>query len=983
MQVGADVHSCGYFSQARAEGKPRSEKGWSAGEASLSLSITDHQRQGNYLGNLGDEEECESADTVKNSEPRTTEGLWPGSTTSAFGKAAAGQSLSALKEAVCPVNVPSDRSAASKTESTGTGEWRAPNLTPRVIPGVAPHQKPANLCRSLSVTEQEVKEAKIQSQKIAAQLTTPPSANSKGVLLFNKRKKRVNEFTLTSYGKQELQSGAEASPPVNGDGGAPRDRLAGGSSVEPRGSAELPSSSEETSVPYFERRVKEDIMEASMAENHVGTGILEERKEEAEDCAAEEEGEEECREGMAGECKDVTEECGVMQDTADLMGESPLETNDLLKPVRSTMEVHLETSHLIHEPDKVYMDLPGDVKLVNNQIDGDKISESQEVYAPEEKQPLVMNRTPKPFLSEVVSPKPFAPQVGPPTGSPVYSSPPPVSRITSPPPFANSFPTAVGQSAGYTNTPSVSANKTGILEESRMRRAARKPMFTFHEKPKVAPNPELLSLVQGIDVKKKSGQAESLNEEDYLSLGAEACTFAHQKASPPAASKQMASGQDGPPIPEWASCLKPPELRAPRRSGATQTLMEVKGKGAELFARRQSRMERYTFESSPARDNPPPRPPSPTMSLPPSWKCHDNGRTSPAPQHGPPRSLRVGSRPPPSAFAQVNKSTPGGSSPRAGADLGSHQLSSSLYIISPNKSPLTSLPRAAPSPPKPVVPGAVPYARQASAPPSSRAPPFVAAKPPSVPPSPAGVNGFGDHSPSVDIRSPGFEAAPASPAGSSSPRPKDVTQAPRPSFSARRAGLEPQTRTSPAAQPWKPSLNRRLSSPQTYSETLRTQPANNCSPGSPRSPFHPISPTVITPSNWSPLRDPKPGSPARPGGNSAESRRLKDLLAKNVVSAARRKKLSSPTSPSDLPSPLSPRAGGLSPLSPLSGVSLANANSPTRISPARSPLKLYRRSLTDSDFSVGSDDSGPRSPSYYNFCPRGWSGSKMRQSDQL
>ncbi|XP_067900157.1 synaptopodin isoform X2 [Heterodontus francisci] len=834
------------------------------------------------------------------------------------------------------------------------------------------------LCRSLSVSEQEAKDARIQSQKIAAQLTTPPSANSKGVLLFQKRKKRVNEFTLMSYGKQEPWSGSEVSRPVDGDGRAPRDHLDATPAEKARGSANSSSSSEGSSIPYFERRVKGDSMDASTVGNHEFAGVLEGRTEEVEDCASEDEGEEQYGEGAVGELGGATEAAGeqdVVQGVMNSTVEYPLKTNNLVKPARTTMEVRLMSSQQQHEPDdKVYMDLPGEL---NSQTDGDKIQESQEVYVPEEKQAPVANRTPKPFLSEGVSPKPYKPQVGMPAGSPfspVYSNPPPVSQMRSPPPSASSGPSAVAQAA---KPPAVWANKTGILEESRMRRAGRKPMFTFHEKPKVTPNPELLSLVQGIDVKKKS-EAEPLTEEDCLGLGAEASTFAQQKSPPPVAPKPVVSSQGDTPIPEWASCLKSPELRAPRRLGATQTLTEVKGKGAELFARRQSRMERYTFESSPAKDSQP-RPPSPTMSLPPSWKCRDE-RHSPSPFNH--KSLHLGSRPPSSAFAQVNKVN---SSPQALADPARHQphqLNSSLFIISPDKSPLTSLPRGAPSPPRLIFPGTTSYVRQTSAPPSSYPPPPTAAKPPAVPPPLSRVNGFTNHSPSVDLREPAFQPAQASPSSSPSPRPKEVTQAPRPSFSARRAGLQPQGQTSPATSPWKPNFDRRLSNPRLYTDTFRTQPISECRPGSPKSPFYPISPPAAD--NWSPTREPKPSSPARPGGDSTDSRRLKDLLAKNVVSAARRKKLSSPitspTIPGDLALPLSPQTSCLSPPLPLSS-SVSSPDPPTRS--VRSPLKLYRRSLTDSEFSLGSDDSGLRSPSYYNFCPRGWSGSKLRQSDQL
>uniref|UniRef100_UPI00398E72DA synaptopodin n=1 Tax=Pristiophorus japonicus TaxID=55135 RepID=UPI00398E72DA len=880
MQVGADVRSCGYLARARARSRPR----WSTGEAGPPPSITDQRRPHNHLGGWEDQEQCKAGGTGADREHH-----------------------------VSPSGSPSDQRAPCRTEPRVAGELVAPKVVPQVLPAEAAHHRPARLCRSLSASEQETKEARLQSQKIAAQLTTPPGANSKGVLLFNKRKKRVNEFTLTSYGRRE--PGGRA--PVDGDAGAPVDGLAG----EPGGSSDSPSSSsEDPGVPYFERRAKGDSMEAE--DSAPG---------ETRNCAPE--GEEAPHRPAAG---------------------GPPEASDLARPARTTMEVRLAASRPPREPDEAYMDLPGDGG------EGREAGVAEEEEEEEEKQALVVNRTPKPFLSEGAAPKPY---VAPPAVSPcppVYSNPPPVCRMTSPPPMARSSPPA--------ESPVVWSNKTGLLEESRMRRAARKPMFTFHEKPKVTPNPELLSLVQGIDVKKRSGQAEGLAEEDYLGLGAEACTFAQQKASPPAGSKPEAPSQDGAAAPEWASCLKPPELRAPHRSGATQALAEVKGKGAELFARRQSRMERYTFESSPAAQTRP-RAPSPTASLPPSWRCRDESALAN-------RGLRPGPRPQASAFTPPPPPADRAPAEPPRRQQPSHQLSSSLFIIAPDRGPLNALPRAAPSPPRLLLPGAPPYHRQTSAPPAQ---PRPADKPP------AGTNGFGHHSPAADLRG----LAGASPGGgATSPRLKEATQAPRPSFSARRAGLEPQGWMSPTTPPWKPSFERRLSSPRMYTGIIRSPPGNECRPCNPGSPFSPVSPPagVATPNSWSPLRTPKTGSPAQPSAGGSEGRRLKDLLAKNVVSAARRKKLSGPgPGPSPTPGPSS-RRRRRRPSPPAPGPP-ASPRLPPRCCPAspsaRSPLRLYRRSLTDSEFSLGSDDSGPRSPSYYNFCPRGWSGSKLRQSDQL
>ncbi|XP_053272010.1 synaptopodin-2 isoform X2 [Pleuronectes platessa] len=82
------------------------------------------------------------------------------------------------------------------------------------------------------------------------------------------------------------------------------------------------------------------------------------------------------------------------------------------------------------------------------------------------------------------------------------------------------------------------ASRTGLLMDARKRNTG-KQMFTFKEAPKVSPNPALLNLLNKGD--KKLG-FESGPEEDYLSLGAEACNFlqpprAKQKNPPPVAPK--------------------------------------------------------------------------------------------------------------------------------------------------------------------------------------------------------------------------------------------------------------------------------------------------------------------------------------------------------------------------------------------------------------------------------------------------------------
>ncbi|XP_074855828.1 synaptopodin 2-like protein isoform X2 [Carettochelys insculpta] len=180
------------------------------------------------------------------------------------------------------------------------------------------------------------------------------------------------------------------------------------------------------------------------------------------------------------------------------------------------------------------------------------------------------------------------------------------------------------------------APRTGILQEAR-RRSTKKPMFsTTAEKKKNSPNPELLSLVQNLDEKPKSDHPgagfESGPEEDFLSLGAEACNFMQPsgrkvKVPPPVAPKPQQQGAS-----------------AGLVNGAPD-MLQLKGKGAELFAKRQSRMDKFVVEAAPTPGSKP-RAPSPTPSLPSSWKYSPNIRAPPPiaynPLHSPFYPLAAG-----------------------------------------------------------------------------------------------------------------------------------------------------------------------------------------------------------------------------------------------------------------------------------------------------------------------------------------------------
>ncbi|XP_051523987.1 synaptopodin 2-like protein [Myxocyprinus asiaticus] len=160
---------------------------------------------------------------------------------------------------------------------------------------------------------------------------------------------------------------------------------------------------------------------------------------------------------------------------------------------------------------------------------------------------------------------------------------------------------------------SVPATRTGILQEA-CRRGTKKPMFnTQEEKKPPSYNPELLSLVQNLDDKFRSGVEagfESGPEEDFLNLGAEACNF-----------MQAQRNKMPPPV-------------TPKPAHPAPEIPQMQGKGAELFARRQSRMDRFVVDKQP-KSPAQPRDPSPTPSLPTNWKLSPNIRAPPPINYNP------------------------------------------------------------------------------------------------------------------------------------------------------------------------------------------------------------------------------------------------------------------------------------------------------------------------------------------------------------
>ncbi|TNN33288.1 Synaptopodin [Liparis tanakae] len=700
-----------------------------------------------------------------------------------------------------------------------------------------------NLTRSASLSEKELKEARVRSQIIAAQLTVPSGSSSRGVQLFNRRRQRVSAFTLESCGED---SGAGRAEDVR---------------TEP--SSNTPAWAERsTEDKDRDLNLKNSATKPPPGRVHSGGDIIEEpgrgfqKGDYMEDVAIqerhflpvnEEEEEEE-------EARDRIHEIPPGSNNPDpvLMRRDEVEADTLTGPAPQG-KLH-NGCQSISGTERAPVSTAKQTSAITNRTARPFFSPLT-VQSPEAASP-VMGIPPPPSyatppLPAIAAPQPlaFSPPPPPPsyptpplpafTNQPpqtYYSSPSPMSPVMSPsfnappqfpmssvsqyPPMPQYGPPTAPRPSTFVPQP-ITQIKTGILEEGAAKRGNRKSMFTFKEKTVVAPNPELLSLVQGVDERKKHGNRsvpEPASEEELLALGAEASNFLAKE-------EDMAEEARAP---EWASCLKTSRTRPRAEHRPEQTLTNVSGKGADLFVKRQSRMEKYVVEKQNAGHV---RSPSPTMSLPPSWVFPSNmpGRVKAIAKNSDmsaqlsqnlkaqqvvqkPKQKAAAPEPIPEAPLLENGCS------KLEMELSRHrpyQLPASLFILNPVKDPISSLPRGAPQSRN--LPSSQSFSRKASLPSPFSAQPMS----PQLPLSP--TRGAAEYGPDPAFGEPRTSSSMAAFSPERVASPRSGFQAPRPTFSAKKAGIAPQTPTDsfPVEPPSEtrtptrtPSLSRRFSSPE-------------------------------------------------------------------------------------------------------------------------------------------------------------------------
>ncbi|NXL63595.1 SYNP2 protein, partial [Chordeiles acutipennis] len=823
----------------------------------------------------------------------------------------------------------------------------------------------ARLRRSESLSEKQVKEAKSKCKSIALLLTAAPNPNSKGVLMFKKRRQRARKYTLVSYGTGELERDEDEGEEGEGEEGDKENTFevsllaTSESEIDEDFFSDIDNEGKivtfdwDSGLLEVEKKAKSgDEMQTLPESTGKGAIMFAKRRQRMDQITAEQE-EMKARTMPTEERRETT----VSED---------------FQKVSSSVYQTKEEEMSRHQTcvSKSYADMSQNhSKMVQQNGFGLAPDTNLSFQSSEAQKAASLNKTAKPFPSGVQNraAAPFSPTRN--VTSPLSDipAPPPYCSI-SPPPEAFYRPVSAPVASraappawSLTEPPehiasrderiAVPAKRTGILQEAK-RRSTSKPMFTFKEAPKVSPNPALLSLVHNAEGKKGTGAGfESGPEEDYLSLGAEACNFmqtqaSKQKAPPPVAPKPSLkiSPTAGTPVsPVWSPAavaankapsfpapaspqaaypapLKSPQypqspahppstlnlagpfkgpqatLASPSHTpkttpvtaspGGTKPPFEMppamSGKGAQLFARRHSRMEKYVVDSETVQANMA-RASSPTPSLPASWKYSSNVRAPPPVAYNPIHCPSY----PPAATKLSSKSTAATKNtkrkPKKGLnalDIMKHQpyqLDASLFTFQP-PSTKESL--------------AIKQTSKLST--SKQALPL---RPPSAG-SPTNARASSVYSVPAYSTQPSFQSNASTPVNESySPtgysafsKPETTTSslftAPRPKFSAKKAGVIAQERSS----------GRSLSLPGRPSSFI------------PRA-MSPTSPLVFQPSpdyfSKPDTAADRPGKRLTPWEAAARSplglvdeafgpQNMQESIAANVVSAARRKTLPEP-----------------------------------------------------------------------------------------
>ncbi|XP_026124127.1 synaptopodin-2 isoform X1 [Carassius auratus] len=451
----------------------------------------------------------------------------------------------------------------------------------------------ARLRRSESLSEKQVKEAKSKCKRIALLLSAPaPNPNNKGVLMFKKHRQRAKKFTLVSYGTgeddpdykdDEEEHTVEFTVLASSETEINEDFFTNAS-----GQKSIVSFDWDTGLLEIERKLDNlQGMDALPETKGKGALMFAQRKQRMDEIV--EEHEEMRRKGIPVEAVQEPETHQTYQHMEEQTYMHAQENQNYMdvnlhhslsaqkqqqqqqyhqyqeqyhqqqqqQQQQQQYQEYQQQLQYQHQQQQDYQqqNIYQHMQSYNQQQHSQQQQEQQyshhmngmfDQQMQNEMQPLVTNRSAKPFSVQ--------------------------NRVAAP--FSSSSSADNQEQPGYSlgqgeqiasrdERISVPAIKTGILQDTR-RRSANKPMFTFKESPKVSPNPALLNLLNRND--KKAG-LEFCPEEDYLSLGAEACNFLQpsktkHKIPPPVAPKPHIN----PASPPWSDQQETAEQPIPQQT---------------------------------------------------------------------------------------------------------------------------------------------------------------------------------------------------------------------------------------------------------------------------------------------------------------------------------------------------------------------------------------------------------------------------------
>ncbi|XP_077359514.1 synaptopodin 2-like protein [Festucalex cinctus] len=584
--------------------------------------------------------------------------------------------------AACPPLVSPER--AKEALMLGSGS--------QLVPMVGPQQGPvseeltatymdkarqAKLQRGESLVEKQVKEARTKCRSIASLLTDAPNPNSKGVLMFKKRRQRAKKYTLTCFGKAEDDQGGESTEGETEEEGGSSIQS---SEVDEEGfSASFDPTWDSGYLDLLDRRSAACPPATPTAGNHSpGFDSLSFVAPVNQIPSLEVFGLETMKQPEAAMSSatdvplvnggpvaisraSVTLSPPPLTPTLNQNGPhvnpspspnldhnlSPAALNRTARPFTPgpTASRSSVTSVMFRPPQPKPAAAVSMVTIAPTHypaVDGRRAVSSTSLYIPPRNNGVAPSASSAPSSlgpSGLVTPQDspahpaqrFSPRQPPSPGMTPASQAPPTQLSPSCNAAAMTTPSTPQTSASDSLASreqriSVPAARTGILHDARGR-SNKKPMFSAIRSKEVSPNPALMSMVQNMDDRfvraagPESGAAtggeaghESGPEEDWMRLGAEACNF-----------MQAQRGSRPPPV-----APKPHTPQAP----------QLAGKGGQLFARRQNRMDRYVVERSPSITPAPfspsqTREPSPTPSLPATWKYSSNIRAPPPISYNP------------------------------------------------------------------------------------------------------------------------------------------------------------------------------------------------------------------------------------------------------------------------------------------------------------------------------------------------------------